>query len=144
MWDLLRRWFYFCTYCLLYKHDLKHFGFRVSVGPRMFIYPSFGPALHSLIPGVPGPVTPGIKRQGVKLTSRLQLVPSSRKRDSTHPLPHMPLWHSAELVKESDRCRSRKLILTTVGDPPPWPRDTPLSTKVGTKFRRQVAVAQSV
>jgi hypothetical protein len=34
--------------------------------------------------------------------------------------------------------------LTTVGDPPRWPRDTPLSTKVDTKFRRQVAVDQSV
>jgi hypothetical protein len=34
--------------------------------------------------------------------------------------------------------------VTTVGDPPRWPRDTPLSTKVGTKFRRQVVVAQSV
>jgi hypothetical protein len=31
-----------------------------------------------------------------------------------------------------------------VGDPPRWPRDTPLSTIVGIKFRRQVAVAQSV
>jgi hypothetical protein len=31
-----------------------------------------------------------------------------------------------------------------VGDPPRWPRDTPLSTKVGTKFRRKVAVDQSV
>jgi hypothetical protein len=40
--------------------------------------------------------------------------------------------------------RSRKLRLTTVGDPPRWPRDTQLSTKVGIKFRRQVAVAQSV
>jgi hypothetical protein len=38
----------------------------------------------------------------------------------------------------------RKLRLTNVGDPPHWPRDTTLSTKVGTKFRRQVAVAQSV
>jgi hypothetical protein len=36
------------------------------------------------------------------------------------------------------------LFLSTVGDPPRWPRDTPLSTKVDTKFRRQVAVAQSV
>jgi hypothetical protein len=34
--------------------------------------------------------------------------------------------------------------LTAVGSPPRWPRDTPLSTKVGTKFRRQVPVAQSV
>jgi hypothetical protein len=41
-------------------------------------------------------------------------------------------------------CRSRKLRLTTVGDPPRWPCDTPLSRKVDTKFRRQVAVDQSV
>jgi hypothetical protein len=40
--------------------------------------------------------------------------------------------------------RSRKLRLTAVGDPPRWPRDTHLSTKVGTKFCRQVAVDQSV
>jgi hypothetical protein len=40
--------------------------------------------------------------------------------------------------------QSRKLRLTTVRDPPRSPRDTPLSTKVDTKFRRQVAVAQSV
>jgi hypothetical protein len=29
-------------------------------------------------------------------------------------------------------------------EPLRWPRDTPLSTKVGTEIRRQVAVAQSV
>jgi hypothetical protein len=40
--------------------------------------------------------------------------------------------------------KSRKLRLTTIGDPPCWPCDTPLSTKAGTKFLRQVAVAQSV
>jgi hypothetical protein len=38
----------------------------------------------------------------------------------------------------------KKLRLTTVGNPPIWPRDTPLSAKVGTKFHQQVAVAQSV
>jgi hypothetical protein len=37
-----------------------------------------------------------------------------------------------------------KLRLTTVGDPPRWQGDTPLSTNVDTKFRRQVAVDQSV
>jgi hypothetical protein len=42
------------------------------------------------------------------------------------------------------RLRSRKLRLTTVGDQPRWPHNTPLSTKVGTKFRRQVAAAQLV
>jgi hypothetical protein len=31
--------------------------------------------------------------------------------------------------------RSRKLRLTSVGDPPRWPRDTPLSAKVGTRVR---------
>jgi hypothetical protein len=31
-----------------------------------------------------------------------------------------------------------------VGDPLRWPRDTPLSTKIGTKFRWQVVVAQLV
>jgi hypothetical protein len=41
-------------------------------------------------------------------------------------------------------CSSLRLRLTTVGDPPRRPRDTPLSTKAGTKFRRQVPVAQSV
>jgi hypothetical protein len=30
--------------------------------------------------------------------------------------------------------RSRKLRLTTVGDPPRWPRDTPLSAEVDTKI----------
>jgi hypothetical protein len=46
-------------------------------------------------------------------------------------------------LKEKYRLRSRKQTLTTVGDLPCWPHDTPLSAKVGTKFRQQVAVAQS-
>jgi hypothetical protein len=46
-------------------------------------------------------------------------------------------------LEEKKRLRSRKLRLTIAGDPPRYARDTPLSTKVGTKFR-QVAVAQSV
>jgi hypothetical protein len=45
---------------------------------------------------------------------------------------------------ENFRIEENKLKLTTVGDPPRWPPDTPLSTIVDTKFRRQVAVAQSV
>jgi hypothetical protein len=48
------------------------------------------------------------------------------------------------IPKFSSLLRSRKLRLTVVGDPARWPRDTPLSTKVGTTFRRQVAVAQSI
>jgi hypothetical protein len=43
-----------------------------------------------------------------------------------------------------EQMRFRKLRLSTVGDPPRWPCDTPLSTNVGTKFHREVAVAQSV
>jgi hypothetical protein len=31
-----------------------------------------------------------------------------------------------------------------VGDPPPWPRHTPLSAKVGTKFCWQVLVAHLI
>jgi hypothetical protein len=42
--------------------------------------------------------------------------------------------------KEKWQFRSRKLGLTTVADPPCWPRDIPLSTKLGTKFRQQVTV----
>jgi hypothetical protein len=33
--------------------------------------------------------------QGVKLTTHLQLVTRSRKRGSTHPLPHTSSWRSA-------------------------------------------------
>jgi hypothetical protein len=46
--------------------------------------------------------------------------------------------------KKSSGSGLENLKLTTVGDPPRWPRDTPLCTKVGTKFRRPVAAAQSV
>jgi hypothetical protein len=49
-----------------------------------------------------------------------------------------------ELLERKVAARFIKLRFTTVRDPPRWPRDTPLSTKVGTKFRQQVAVAQSV
>jgi hypothetical protein len=59
--------------------------------------------------------------------------------------PTPPLWEKMRRnFKQTSRLRYRKLRLTTVGDPPRWPRDIPLCTKVGTKFRRQVAVAQSV
>jgi hypothetical protein len=34
------------------------------------------------------------------------------------------------------------LRLTTVGDPPRWPRHTLLSAEVDTKFRRQVAIVR--
>jgi hypothetical protein len=49
-----------------------------------------------------------------------------------------------KLLERKVALRSINLRLTTVGDLPRWTRDTPLSAKVGNKFRRQVAVAQSV
>jgi hypothetical protein len=33
--------------------------------------------------------------RGVKLTTHLQLVPTSRKRGPIHQLPHTPSWRSA-------------------------------------------------
>jgi hypothetical protein len=46
-------------------------------------------------------------------------------------------WNNKKFVKKENEIKES-------GDPPRWPRDTPLSTKVDTKFRRQVAVAQLV
>jgi hypothetical protein len=45
-------------------------------------------------------------------------------------------------ITEELRLRTRKLRLTTVGDPPRSPRDTPLSTKVGIEFRRSVGIVR--
>jgi hypothetical protein len=56
--------------------------------------------------------------------------------------PHEHKWGAT--WKKISGSGLEKLRLTAVGDPPRWPRDTPLSAKVGTKFRRQVSVAQSV
>jgi hypothetical protein len=41
-------------------------------------------------------------------------------------------------------CGPTPQMLTTVRDPPRWPRGSPIPPKVGTKFHRQVAGAQSV
>jgi hypothetical protein len=49
-----------------------------------------------------------------------------------------------ELLERKVAARSRKLRLTTVGDPLRLPCDTPLSAKFGTKFRQKVVVDQSV
>jgi hypothetical protein len=58
-------------------------------------------------------------------------------------IPNIVLSNAVIVIQPVGHKRSRKPRLTTVGDLPRWPRDTPLSTKVGTKFRLQVAVAQS-
>jgi hypothetical protein len=74
----------------------------------------------------------------LKLTSHQAIVSWSYQWNINIMLRHgPPLWSSGQnswLLTQ--RSRDRKLSLTTVGDPPRWPRDTPLSTKVGTKFRR--------
>jgi hypothetical protein len=54
-------------------------------------------------------------------------------------------------VRINEELRERKVAapvqkteINDLGNPPRSPRDTLLFTKVGPKFRRQVAVAQSV
>jgi len=42
---------------------------------------------------VPGELSPGIKRWGVKLTTRLHLVPMLRMRGAIPPLPQTSSWH---------------------------------------------------
>jgi hypothetical protein len=49
-----------------------------------------------------------------------------------------------ELLEKRSSGSGLENRLTAVGDQPRSPLDTPLSTKVGTKFRQQVAVVQSV
>jgi hypothetical protein len=45
---------------------------------------------------------PQVSGQGVNLITHLQLVPRSRMSESIHPLPHMPSWLSAKLVRHRD------------------------------------------
>jgi hypothetical protein len=49
-----------------------------------------------------------------------------------------------ELLEKKVTAPVYKTEINDCGDPSRWPRDTPLSAKVGITFRRQVAVAQSV
>jgi hypothetical protein len=52
---------------------------------------------------------------------------------------HSDSWpYMRSYLKENYRFRSRNLRLTTVGVPLRWPRDSPLSAKVGTKIHRQL------
>jgi hypothetical protein len=65
-------------------------NFLFSISPR--------PGLGSTQPStqwVLGTLSPGVNRQGVKLTSHLHLVPRSRKRGSIHPLLDTLSWRSA-------------------------------------------------
>jgi hypothetical protein len=67
---------------------VKNFLFSTSSRPAL------GPT-QPPIEWVPGVLSQGVKRGGVKLTTHLQLVPRSRKCGSIHQLLHMPSWRSA-------------------------------------------------
>jgi hypothetical protein len=62
----------------------KDFGTSSALGPT-----------QPPIQWVPGTLSLGVKRPGVKLTAHLQLVPKSRKCGSIHPLLHTPSLRSA-------------------------------------------------
>jgi hypothetical protein len=49
-----------------------------------------------------------------------------------------------ELLERKVAAPIKETEINDRGDPPRRPRDIPISAKVGTKFRRQMAVAQSV
>jgi hypothetical protein len=76
---------------------------RVPVGSRIFISPCHPDRLW----GPPYPMgtegfSLGVKRQGMKLNTYLQLVQRPRKCGSIHPLHHIPSWRSALLVEHRD------------------------------------------
>jgi hypothetical protein len=80
----------------VYELDDRGFGVWVPVGERIFTSPRRPDRLW-------GPLSLLSNRYcGVKLTTLLQLVPSSRLRGSIHPLSHRPSWRSAKLVKHRD------------------------------------------
>jgi hypothetical protein len=79
-----------------------------------------------------------IKNLDGNLQRVLHFIASSKQVISRHHTIRISqIWFSLLC-----HLRSRKLRLMTVGVSPRWPRDTHLSTKVGTKFRRQVVVAR--
>jgi hypothetical protein len=69
-------------------------NFIVFKSSRLVLRPTQPP-----IQWVTGALSPGVKRSDVKLPTHLQIVPSSRKHGSIHPLPHTPSRRTAKLEK---------------------------------------------
>jgi hypothetical protein len=61
---------------------VTNFLFSMSSRPGLWSTPS--PS------SVPGALSPGVKRPGVKLSTHLHLVPRSKKCGPIYPLPHTP------------------------------------------------------
>jgi hypothetical protein len=82
-----------------YGLDDRRLGVRVPVGSRfslLHVVQTDSGAHRTFYPmGTEGLFPRGQSGRGVKLTTRLQLVPRSSKCGSIHPLPHTPSWRSA-------------------------------------------------
>jgi hypothetical protein len=65
------------------------------VEPKVMGMPSQGFMKQKLYPSLLSNGYRGLFPRSTKLTTHLQLVPSSRKCGSMHPFPHTPSWRSA-------------------------------------------------
>jgi hypothetical protein len=82
----------------LWAGRLRGWGSSPGRVKNYYFSMSSRPALGSTQPPiqwVPGALSRGESGRGVKLTTRLQLLPRSRKCGSIHPLPHTPSWRGA-------------------------------------------------